>query len=237
MLTGWRGLLVGLVLTLAIPLAHADDWADCTNTDDAHQRIRGCTAIIDDRASTAQKRGIAHNNRGTAYHMKGDLDRAMEDFNLAIVIDPKKANAYFNRGHIYRGKDDVNEAIKDYERAIALNPKNATYLHASCGLRAETGTDLERARANCDAALALENNPDILFARGLVGIKQGFFDQAWADYDAALQAKPGDAYYLYGRGIAALRLGRTAEGNADLVAAIQLDSMIAGEYARLGVRP
>lgn len=202
MLTRWRGLLAGLALTLTVPLAHADDWADC-RSEDLDVSIRGCTAIINAGSATAKTLGVAHNNRGYAFVRKGG----------------------------------VNEALKDYDRAVALNPENAAYLHASCGLRAETGTDLERARANCDAALALENNPNILFARGLVGIKQGLFDQAWADYDAALQAKPGDAYYLYGRGIAALRLGRTAEGNVDIVAAVQLDGMIAGEYARLGVRP
>lgn len=45
------------------------------------------------------------------------------------------------------------------------------------------------------------------------------------------------ADYLYGRGIAALRLGRDAEGNADLAAAIKLDGKIAEEYARYGVKP
>jgi tetratricopeptide (TPR) repeat protein len=235
---GWRGLLAGLALTLAVPVAQADDWADCTNSDgDVRIRIRGCTTIIDASASTKKQLGVAFNNRGAAFHMTGDLDLAIEDFNLAIFIDPKKASAYYNRGHIYRGKGDVNAAIKDYERAIALNPKYAIYRQSSCWMQAEIGTDLKRARAACDASLALENHPITLNSRGLVGLKQGLFDKAWADSDAALKIKPELASALYGRGIAALRLGRTAEGNADLAAATKLDGKIAEEYAGYGVRP
>jgi Flp pilus assembly protein TadD len=76
-----------------------------------------------------------------------------------------------------------------------------------------------------------------LNGRGLVGIKQGKFAEAWADYDAALRARPGFAGFLYGRGIAALRLGRTEEGKADLAQATQLDANIARTYAGYGVTP
>jgi lipoprotein NlpI len=98
------------------------------------------------------------------------------------------------------------------------------------------GTDLDLARADCDAALALSTEASTLDSRGLVGLKQGDFDKAWDDYDAALQAGPS-ASYLYGRGYAALRLGRKADGAADIAAAVELDAGIAEEYARYGVPP
>jgi Flp pilus assembly protein TadD len=66
-------------------------------------------------------------------------------------------------------------------------------------------------------------------------LKQEEFDKALADYDAAHQAKPEDASFLYGRGIAALRLGRKAEGNADIAAAMMLDRKISETFSSYGV--
>ena len=69
------------------------------------------------------------------------------------------------------------------------------------------------------------------------GIKQNQFENAWADFDAAARTEPDNASYLYGRGIAAIRLGRAAEGAADLANAIRLDANIAKSYAERGISP
>jgi tetratricopeptide repeat protein len=49
-------------------------------------------------------------------------------------------------------------------------------------------------------------------------LKLGRFEQAIADYDAALARNPRDPGSLYGRGLARLR-GQNDSGRADLVAA------------------
>jgi hypothetical protein len=41
----------------------------------------------------------------------------------------------------------------------------------------------------------------------------------------------------FGRGLAELKLGRTADGQADLALAAQLDPQIAANYAKFGVTP
>jgi tetratricopeptide (TPR) repeat protein len=40
---------------------------------------------------------LAYDNRGAAYDAKGDLDRAIADYNTAIRLDPKSAQAHNNR--------------------------------------------------------------------------------------------------------------------------------------------
>ena len=60
--------------------------------------------------------------------------------------------------------------------------------------------------------------------------------QALADYDAALAQNAKDADSLYGRGLAKLRSGDTARGNADLAAAKTIDGGIAETFARYGVK-
>jgi len=309
MVTGWRRLansaIAGLALTLCPLAALADDRDDC-NSIFADTIISGCSAIIDAGTETARNAAITYGRRGNAYYDKGDLVRAMEDFERAVELNPSSALAYFNRGAIhhakgntgraiedfdraieldpkftralndrgvayanqgntsqaikdfdrvielnpkfvpayynrglaYSSKGNIDRALKDYDRAIELNPEDAVYLNSRCWVRAVAGTSLGLARADCDMAIAIsKNEPNYLDSRGLVGIKQGLFDKAWSDYDAAHRAKPDNAGFLYGRGIAALRLGRKAEGNADLAAALKLDGKIAKTYAGYGVLP
>jgi tetratricopeptide (TPR) repeat protein len=57
----------------------------------------------------------AYNNRGIAYAGKGELDRAIEDYNTAIKLNPELADAYYNRGIAYRDKGELDRAIEDYK--------------------------------------------------------------------------------------------------------------------------
>ena len=42
--------------------------------------------------------------RGNEWQRKGELDRAIADFNIAIAFDPNFAGAYLNRGLAYQSK-------------------------------------------------------------------------------------------------------------------------------------
>jgi Tetratricopeptide repeat len=62
------------------------------------------------------------------------------------------------------------------------------------------------------------------------------FEQAIADYDAALTSNPRDPGSLYGRGLARLRGQNDPEGGrADVAAAKALDPGVAAEFARYGL--
>jgi len=63
---------------------------------------------------------MAYNNRGSAFHYKGQYDRAISDYNKAIEIDPEYALAYFNRGVAYFKKGDYDRAWEDFLMAQAL---------------------------------------------------------------------------------------------------------------------
>src|SRR5436190_1400003 len=59
--------------------------------------------------------------RGNEWMLKGELERAIADYDLAIAFDTNYSFAYFNRGLAREQKGDLTGAVKDYDRAIELN--------------------------------------------------------------------------------------------------------------------
>ena len=70
---------------------------------------------------------LAHeySRRGHAKREQGDFDGAIDDFSLAIAVDPNDVDHYFFRGVARHFKGDLDAAIVDFDRAIALDPNDA----------------------------------------------------------------------------------------------------------------
>lgn len=97
----------------------ADDLGDCQDSKDHDLRIKGCSAII----LRNPKDVVAYHNRGDAYGLKGDIDRAISDYTKAIVLDPNYVPAYNSRGRAYVSKGDYVRAVDDVTRAGELTHK------------------------------------------------------------------------------------------------------------------
>src|SRR6478735_11747819 len=99
-----------LVLLLGLP---TDSWAApeatqfqgklrnielCNGTDrsSTEPQIKGCTALIDSPRETKLILAIAHNNRGDAYATKRDYDRAIQDYDLSIKLNPTFSKPFNN---------------------------------------------------------------------------------------------------------------------------------------------
>src|SRR5258708_24095473 len=157
-------------------------------------------------------------NRGNAWRAKGNDDRAVADYGQAAGLDPNNALAYINRAVVYEIQKQYDRAIPDYDQVIRLAPTSSAGWSGRCWSRAIVG-QLEQALADCNEALRLESSANTLEGRAAVYCKSGLFDKAIADYDAALKTNPKLAGPLYGRGIAKVRKGDVAGGNADTAAA------------------
>ena len=55
----------------------------------------------------------------------GQYERAIEDLNEAIRLDPQYANAYGHRGSAYGKLGQYEWAIEDFDEAIRLDPQYA----------------------------------------------------------------------------------------------------------------
>ena len=78
-------------------------------------------------------------------------------------------------------------------------------------------------------------NSSSLESRGLVYLRMGQLDKAIADYDDALKRQPRAPGPMYGRGLAKVKQGKTAEGRADMQAAMALDPTLALRAQRYGL--
>lgn len=133
------------------------------------------------------------------------------------------------------------DGVAQADRWMAAHPKSdqrAQAFNARCWLRALGGLDLDKALADCDAALRLApDSPDIIDSRGLVRLRMGDLDAAIADYSAALRANPAMAATLYARGVAEMRKGLKAAGEADQQAALRLDPKVADWAKERNIAP
>src|SRR6187399_14183 len=115
-----RGVTLILILLLLGPPASAQSAKKdsylrnielCNGKDRAslEPRINGCTSLIDSGQGTPVALATAYNNRGNAYTVKGDYDRAIQDFHQSIKLNPTFAKPFNNRGvaHLKKGEYDL----------------------------------------------------------------------------------------------------------------------------------
>jgi tetratricopeptide (TPR) repeat protein len=97
----------------------ANDEQDCFQGNDAHLRIKGCSAIIERAPNDA----TAYHNRAFAYEVAGDIDNAIADYSKVIALAPSNASAFANRGRAYASKGDYIHAVEDAIKANELIEK------------------------------------------------------------------------------------------------------------------
>jgi Tfp pilus assembly protein PilF len=61
------------------------------------------------------------NNYGIALIGKGNIEEAMRQFSMAILIDPLYANVYINLGKVYLMQGDTKIACRYIGQAFVLN--------------------------------------------------------------------------------------------------------------------
>ena len=94
-------------------------------------------------------------NRGGAYFLKGDYDKAIVDSTEAIRLNPTNDAAYRNRGGAYLLKGDTGKAIADYTEVIRLVPKFAAAYDDRGNAYAMKG-DYDKAIADYTEAIRLD---------------------------------------------------------------------------------
>jgi len=131
------------------------------------------------------ERALAYNNRGQAFLERGELDKAMEDFDKVITLNPSYDTAYNNRGIVFSKKGRFDKAMEDLDKAIALNPSyDEAYNHRGI-VFGEIG-QLDKAMEDFNKAISL--NPyhkRAYFNRGFAYFKRGDRESAVQNFQKA----------------------------------------------------
>jgi tetratricopeptide (TPR) repeat protein len=171
----------------------------------------------------------------------GDKAHAMADLDAADHAAAKVADVRLALAELYMRADAPAAAIAQYDLWLRSHPDDVgrpTALNGGCWSRTILDRELDKALADCDAALRLNGKlPGVLDSRGLVHLRLGQFAKAITDYDAALALDPKRAWSLYGRGVARSRLGMTVEGKADIAAATALAPTLPATAKGYGAAP
>ncbi|MFA5858629.1 MAG: DUF2723 domain-containing protein [Elusimicrobiota bacterium] len=66
----------------------------------------------------------AHNSLGVVYEKMGNLKSAVDEYNLAIAVDPKSVTAHYNLAVAYWRSNRWDDVIRELERVVELNPNH-----------------------------------------------------------------------------------------------------------------
>lgn len=168
-----------------------------------------------------------------------DPEGALNDLRAADAALAPSADLRLSLAALFNTADAPEEALKSYDQWLGSHREDsdgAGALNGRCWARALLARDLDKALADCDAAVRLRpGNAAYLDSRALVRLRRGEFDKALADYDAALKVQPRNAWSLFARSIAAKGKGDMARSVSDRQAALALDPNVAARAKRYGL--
>ena len=124
----------------------------------------------------------------TRYNMQ-ELRGAMDDYDLALSIDPNNLLGHYNRGLLRAQVGDDNRAIEDFDFVIDYEPDNTIAVFNRALLLVQTG---DYAAAETDLDRVIDEYPNFLYGyqcRADVRRKQGRVREAEQDELVVLRAQ------------------------------------------------
>ena len=100
-------------------------------------------------------------HRGMAEFASVSYRAALDDFSAALDLDDSNCRAHFYHGTVCRVLGDYDRAEIDFGKALAIDPYRLDCLYQRSALRLQLG-DLVGASADCDAALEIEPDSNML---------------------------------------------------------------------------
>ena len=156
------------------------------------------------RVLTAARQSVAlsYCEKGNFFREKGELQKAIEQYTLALNEDPHFAAAYYNRARTYQELGKNEEALSDYTSAVKYNPKDSQAWNNK-GFLLDRQGNIDQAISDYSRAILCDGkNSQAYNNRGNAYFKKGEYEKAIADYTQALELNPSLAEAYRNRGMA-----------------------------------
>jgi tetratricopeptide (TPR) repeat protein len=172
------GSMVLLILSTASISYGMDRCQELVNKGEYDKAIDLCTSMI---SSPNDQAHLTYYNRGFAYSKKGQYDKAIADYTVAIELGPSNERIYQARASSYESIKEYDKAIGDLDKAVALAPGEHSYLNRARFYRNRGRYD--EAIADCGKLIQLdpEKTSGYLFRSG-VYYEIGAFGDGVRDY-------------------------------------------------------
>ncbi len=207
------------------------------NDSDIHTRkIEICTQIIELIPEEAKDdKSKAFHNRGNIYMSLGEYQKAINDYDQTIALDPKNDNALSSRGAAYFGLGEYQKSINDYDQAITLNPKDDNAFSNRGAAYTYLG-EYQKAINDYDQAITLNpKNAKHFVNLGIIYARLGEHQKAIENYDQAITLNPKDDNAFGNRGTAYTYLGEYQKAINDYDQAITLNPKNAEVFVNRGI--
>jgi protein O-mannosyl-transferase len=165
---------------------------------------------------------IAHNNLGNAYLSVGLFDKAIEQYQTALSLNPNYTRAHNNLGNAYQYKGLFDKAIEQYQKALSLKPD---YIEAyiNLGVMYQSKGLFDKAIEQYQTALSLKpDHAEAHYNLGLAYQSKDLFDKAIEQYQTALSLKPDFAEAHKNLGISYIRKGLKNEAIREFKTALKI---------------
>lgn len=82
--------------------------------------ITGCTRQIRPEAAV----GPTHLEEGLIFYEQGDYDKALDQLDAALKLDPENTEALFRRGVIFQKRNKPDDAVAAYREVVRIDPNH-----------------------------------------------------------------------------------------------------------------
>ncbi len=175
------GLIVLFVLLIAgytsLTLSRNKDW-------------RNSMALWSKTVQQSPDSALAHNNLGIVYDNQGKKELAIEEYKIAVSLNPNYDSAYYNLGVNYFHQGKLDLAVEAYQKAIALDP-NYAKVHTNLGIVYEEQGRIEIAIEEHKTAIRID--PRLVEAYNNLAViyhKLGRYCDAIEEYQKGLAIDP-----------------------------------------------
>jgi tetratricopeptide (TPR) repeat protein len=141
-------------------------------------------------AQEPSKEAVVYFNAGLAATRRQDYEKAIENLNEAIRLDPDNGQAHHERAKVWHHKRELNEAIEDFNTVIRLDPKNGEAFRGRGMVWNQTPqlTGIENAIQDFTEAIRLNREDhEAYLRRGDSWMSEGDYDRAIRDFDEAIR--------------------------------------------------